>query len=67
MIFLSIFSIIKKAYYFLSYTESNFFKEMKGVGQAVWEEEGDQQETEGAAKRLTENELNALYTGMKTS
>lgn len=40
---------------------------MKGVGQAVWEEEGDQQETEGVAKRLTENELNALYTGMKTS
>lgn len=33
MNFLSIFSIIKK-YYFLSYIECNFVREMKGTGQA---------------------------------
>lgn len=38
-IFLSIFSRIKKTHYFLSYIESNFLKERKGVGRAVWEEE----------------------------
>lgn len=35
MNFLSIFSIIKKkTFYFLSYIESNFVREMKGTGQA---------------------------------
>lgn len=59
MNFLSIFSIIKKTYYFLSYIESNFVREMKGTGQA---EKRKGPAGEGRCRRRpTENEFNSLY------